>query len=95
MKLPFYIIKRRHGYQFYIEGHGFKISELPEEVGESLMDIQIEYVESHHCYMGGSPHSFFVEKMNESQAESLRNIMQYFFESHKLDVYIEYNHEYD
>jgi len=33
--------------------------------------------------------------MKEQQAEALRDIIQYFFESHKLDVYIEYNHTYE
>lgn len=95
MKLPFEIHLRQHGYDFLIMPIGFDEKTLAEEIVDGLMDIEIEYVESHNCYMGGSPFSFFVERMKEPQAEHFRDIIQYFFESHKLNVYIEYNHKYD
>jgi len=94
MKLPFFVTKRIHGYDFYIEPHGFDWKDITEEVVDGLMDIEVSYIESHDCYMGGSPYSFFVEKMKEKQVEALRDIIQYYFESHKRDVYIQYNHNY-
>ena len=94
MKLPFYITKRIHGYDFSVTPHSFEWKDMTEEMVDGLMDIEISFIESHGCYMGGSPYSFFVEQMKKSQAEALRDIILYFFESHKKEVAIEYTHSY-
>jgi hypothetical protein len=96
MKFPFKILKKKHGYDFYIEAHGFNFKDTSEEIIDGLMDIEIEYIESLGFAMGGSPFSFFVEDMKkEEQAEHLRNIIQYYFESHKLEVHTEYDCKYE
>ena len=91
----FTIQLKHHYYSFTIEPIGFVFKDLPEEILDSLMDIEITYIESHNASMGGQPHTFHVERMKEKQVIALSELLYAFFEGHKLDVRIKYYKSYD
>lgn len=86
---------KHHYYVFSIKPINFVFKDLPEHVHDSLMDIEITYVESHNASMGGQAHDFHVERMKEKQVIGLSELLYAFFEGHKLDVVIKYCKSYD
>jgi len=94
-RMFFRIQIKHHYYCFTIKPINFVFKELPEHILDSLLDIQITYVESHGAGMGGSPHDFHVERMKEKQVIALSELLYAFFEGHKLDVVIKYYKSYD
>ena len=91
----FRIQLKHHYYDFTIEPIGFVFKDLPEEIIDSLINIEITYVESHKANMGGTTHSFHVERMKEKQAIALSELLYAFFAGHKLDVRVKYYKSYD
>ena len=91
----FNIYIKHHYYNFSIKPINFVFKELPEHVHDSLMDIEISYVESHGASMGGQAHDFHVERMKEKQVIYFSELLYEFFEGHKLDVVIKYYKSYD